>query len=199
MISGTTTLHSNLLANNLKVNGLTLTGLLNGLNFSEIIQDSVSVDSKRNITGLKTFENLSVTSLLVNEGDLEKFGTINDTFEINGDFAIPKLSVNHLNVTKSCNGMDKQLLDSLYSRDYVNNVYENTSLKTVTIFGNAFIRSHLINGVPMKELVEETVKIDEPFRFFSGIFGKFVLKFLGLSYMCLGFQKIQFLPKRFTL
>lgn len=183
-ISGTVSINNNIVVNELEVNGLTMNGLLNGENFTEIIGDAVTFECRKNITGTKTFKYISVNSLKVKDGEVSKFGVIDEKLKLVGEMEFEDLQVSNINITKSCNGLEKQLLDSLSTKGSLKDLFKSNSLKNITIFGNAFVESNLINDISLGDLFLESVKIDEPFKFSNAIFGEFSFNHAYLCKIC---------------
>lgn len=181
-ITGTTLVKNNvLITDTIKADKIIAEGLINGINFTEIILDTVTTTNNNNntniekniIRGEKQFKNLTIEELTVVNNGIDFDEMINSNFDdlirIKGPIKIPQLNSKTENIyfTDRFNGLEYNQLttsDEEYSK-LPRNISDEQVFDTIIIYGEAIIKSNQINDIDLNDLVNNTIKIDEEFNF----------------------------------
>ncbi|XP_072396267.1 uncharacterized protein clos isoform X2 [Diabrotica undecimpunctata] len=177
-IEGTLTVQD-LTATSVSLKNLHTHGKINSLNVSAMLKDLVPIDGNVKVLGTKTFETINITHLL-----------LDNKFDVNQHISAlrtKKLVVNNVDnldiVTaekvyfgESCNGLSKEKFqNATESENGTINVNDEDEFDTITVLGTVFVNNNQINHVDIDDFEENTVKIDEPFKFNNADFGKQVV------------------------
>lgn len=154
-----------------KAKTITVKGLVNDLFFDEMVNDTVTKDTDRLVRGHKYFgEKLTTVELSVNKG-FDVPSEI-DELALAGPFEITTVKIENLYFEKEFNGVDRHSFGKNETHeDGCRTVEGEQVFNTLTIFGGAYIASNQINGIDVRELSENSVKLDEPFEFNFVTFG----------------------------
>lgn len=167
---------NNLHAKEADIQILTCKSTINNYNFDKMVQDTAT--NKQNITviGHKHFINLSGDNLVVKYGiDLKRILNIiksNRIFTMSGDVVFWNSTIENIHFEKSCNGYLRKRFEKMWTLHDGDTYYGDFHFNKVTVMGQLYISSDHINNISVSELLEKTVKTDEPFHFNSAIFSK---------------------------
>ncbi|KAK5643847.1 hypothetical protein RI129_007692 [Pyrocoelia pectoralis] len=167
VISGTTVLTDALEIDRLEADAIYCNSLINGYNFTSMIEDSIFRNHTLSIKGLTHFNNVEIENVTAENIDLDLLLEIMENSQaIFGYYEnlhlTSELSVESISFTDHFNGISKRNFGKwLLNAD---ELYFNTdqSFRKVTIHGNLYIRSGLMDNVNIMMLSENSVKIDEP-------------------------------------
>ncbi|XP_015834885.2 uncharacterized protein clos isoform X1 [Tribolium castaneum] len=149
----------------IKARSILVKGLVNDLNFTQIVNDTVRKDSNGFIGGHKNFNKLTINNLHAETGITLDSLEI-DKLTIDKPLNLTNLKVKNIHFENEFNGIDRKI----FGNDTDNTISQNLTLGTVVVFGTVQIASNKINGVEIEHLVENSVKLDEPFEFDSATF-----------------------------
>ncbi|XP_044255131.1 uncharacterized protein LOC123005441 [Tribolium madens] len=153
----------------IKTGSITVKGLVNNLNFTQIVNDTVKKDSDRLIGGHKNFNKLTINNLHTENGiTLHNLAEI-DKLTIDKPINLTNIKVENIYFENEFNGVDKKIFGNENNTDHTI-IPKNLNLDTVVVFGNVYIASNKISEVEIEDLVENSVKLDEPFEFNSATF-----------------------------
>uniref|UniRef100_A0A6P7GAV0 Uncharacterized protein LOC114335883 n=1 Tax=Diabrotica virgifera virgifera TaxID=50390 RepID=A0A6P7GAV0_DIAVI len=177
-IEGTLTVQD-VTATSVSVKNLQTHGKINGLNISSMLKDLVPIEGDVKVLGTKTFETINITHLLLdNNFDLNQH--IKDlkskNLVLNNVDNLDAVTAEKVYFGESCNGLPKEKFEnSKESENGTINVDDEDEFDTITVLGTVFVENNHINHVDMDDFEENTVKIDEPFKFNNADFGKQVV------------------------
>lgn len=162
------------------INSLICTnGTINGYHFDKIVNDTVTKQDNITVTGHKHFANLSIDSLVVKQGiDLNRILSViqgNRIFTMSGDVAFFNSTIENIYFEDACNGMPKRKFEKMWSLQKEDTLYGDYHFNKIIVMDDLYVQSGRINNVSVKDLVEKTVKTDEPFHFDSGKFSKYLV------------------------
>lgn len=148
-------------------------GLVNNKDFSQIVLDTVRKGTNASFNGTKELENLSAVTMQVDSLNTEKLmdNSSNwNNFEINRDITLTDANINGITFDGLCNGYDKQQFHKMWILKE-NDIFEGDyTFKKATAAGPVYISSGYINNIRVMDLLDNTVKINEPFSFNSANF-----------------------------
>ncbi|GJQ87584.1 hypothetical protein Trydic_g17425 [Trypoxylus dichotomus] len=183
-IHGTTVINQSTRVKSLYANFTDIEGRVNAYNFTKMLQDTADFNTT-NIGGCKTFESLQVENLIVEngvdmEGTQEKLKEFQERFQIKAKsivlpdhIAVEKLSIDgYLNRMKS-----EDFVKNWKEESTIQKFYGDRSFDTVTVFEEATILSDEINGFSFRDIVEDTLKVNESNRFDDVTFKEAVYSF----------------------
>lgn len=163
-INGTITFSKNLTAKSISAQIVDLEGLINGENFTEILNDAVTHDSTRRINGTKTFKNITIHFLELTK-KLEESEMDLTTVRLSDIDVMDTVSVRNIVCNEKLNDIAKEDF-----RDFLDEEFElvldgDETLGNVTVYGNVYIDSNRIGDISLEDLENNTVKTDESFEF----------------------------------
>lgn len=178
MISGTTVITPSVQIKSLNVNFTDVYGLINKYNFSLMLTDTADFNTTE-INVPKTFDYLKLSNLTVEKGvDMtdvrDKLKEYQDLFKIPEKIILPdKLIVEKLEVDGNLNGIKSDDFNKNYMEKSGQQIfYGDYSFDTVTVVGEATIVSNRINAIDLRDVIEDTVKVNESFYFDHVVFSK---------------------------
>lgn len=149
-----------------------LKGLINNENLTDILNDAVTLDSKREISGTKSFGNITIHFLETKK----KIGKSNDdseTIHLSDIEVLDTISVENINFKEKLNDVDKDELKDFLDEELLELVlHGDRRLGNMTVYGNVYIESNHIGNVSLEDFENNTVKRDEPFDFDTVEFSK---------------------------
>lgn len=164
-------LENDLIIDEFEAKSIFVKGLVNGLAFDEIINDVVFKNSKELIRGKKTFQNLAIDNLTVqNRLDINLNPINNIIFD---DFLkLNNSEIENIYFIGEFNGIKPEnfgKIDDVQARI----VTDEHTFDTLVIYGKVFIDSNKINDIIIDDIVENTLKINEEFTIESATFKSF--------------------------
>nr|CAI5837944.1 unnamed protein product [Callosobruchus analis] len=169
VISAPTVVHGNIKIRNAEIENMTVNGFVNNVNLSKVLQDAVLKSNlPLKVLGEKMFKNLHVQNL--NVASLEELLKALDNGEVQLVDAknLRNVTANRVHFEKSLNGLDKDELQ--IPKDEIIVIEGVEELGALKVFGKMFVKSNRLGHVNLKELVEDTIKIDEEGHFHSASF-----------------------------
>ena len=168
------TINDNVKAGVVKAKTLSIKGLVNDLAFNQIVDDTVTKDTNRVIGGHKHFNNLTTNTIKVeNRVYIDQIPDKIDELRLDGPLNIKKIKIDNLYFDNKCNQVDKVDFDGFDGSTNGTIVTGDQNLDTVTIYGHTFIKSNKIGNTRIDDLVDNSVKLDEPHEFNFANFGNF--------------------------
>lgn len=162
------TRNGNFKVRQIKAGKLTVKGLVNDLKFNKIVNDTVRKNTEKFIGGQKFLKNLTIENLHVENGvsdNLEEITKLTFDKPLN----LTNIKIKNIHFKNEFNGVNR----ADFGSDSDNaTITENQIFDTVIVYGKVDIASKKINQEEVEDLVENTVKIDEPFEFNSVKFGE---------------------------
>ncbi|XP_017775972.1 PREDICTED: uncharacterized protein LOC108562216 isoform X2 [Nicrophorus vespilloides] len=170
IITGTTKIQS-LEVGGVETENVSVNGKINGIDLSEMLSDSVYVDSTDTIGGRKWFKNVTVDNLTSKKDiKMNKIptmlkkaqATFNEDLELSNNVAIEKITFK-----STMNGIsaDEFAANWVNGEDIV--IAGDKHLDTLILHGGLFVDSNRINNVDLTDLAVNSVKADEPHTFNS--------------------------------
>ncbi|XP_074037516.1 closca [Leptinotarsa decemlineata] len=167
-ITGTVLFRGNVSANFTTASTLKVDGLINDLNFSEITNDAVTVNTPFKVFGTKTFQNITVDELnIVDDFDFSQYlDPSRNVFIMKNLNNLENLTVENLHFSNKFNTVDQSsLLTSGEEENTTLIIDGDKNIERIVVYGNVFVESNRINHVDLEDFQFKTVKIDEPFHF----------------------------------
>ncbi|XP_066147264.1 uncharacterized protein clos [Euwallacea fornicatus] len=172
-------INGSLTLNTLNASSLTLVGLINRRNISDIISNLVKTHNSPLFTvfGEKSFTELHVENLIIPPESSEILSLLQDV--INGQITInssldllKNISINDIKFAKNFNNISKEDFDSLMgltpNEDIL--VIPDMQYDQIEVLGDVFITDDHINGQNLTYLEKESVKTDEDHSFDKAVF-----------------------------
>lgn len=180
IVTGTTVINADVVAQNTTADFANINGLINGFNFDKIVEDTVTIDSKRTITGEKTFKNLKAKDVNVANMDLKK----KKKFTIEKDVELEKALVENVHFMKTCNGVEASKFGEQLSEENQLTITEVSDFEDLVVLGSVYIESNRLGNMDLEKFDRDTVKIDVEHEFGNVVVGKwsFSIYFHGYYY-----------------
>lgn len=147
-------------------------GLINNENFADILDDAVTKDSTRKITGMKTFDNVTIHFLETTK-KFEESETNSKSVRLSGIDLIANIFVKNISFDEKLNEIHKDELKDFLNEEIELVLEENQKLGNMTVFGNVYIESNFIGNISLEDFQNNTIKKDEQFDFDTVEFGKY--------------------------
>ncbi|XP_031339518.1 uncharacterized protein LOC116168016 [Photinus pyralis] len=172
VIGGTTTLRDALEIERLEADNIFCNSLINGYNFTLMVEDSIFRTQSLKLNGVTHFYTLVVENITAKNIDLDLVPDIIEDskaiFEYTEDLHLnSELNVESITFTNYFNGISRDN----FGRWLLNSdeLYFNSdqTFQKVTIFGNLYVLSGFLDDVNITMLSENSVKINEPNEFLT--------------------------------
>ncbi|GLV35615.1 Anaphase Promoting Complex subunit 10, partial [Carabus blaptoides fortunei] len=178
-INGTTTIRKSVNMSSLKTNSIDVKGKILGINFEEMISDTVFTDTETEITGHKHFEDDLIFNKLnantINDVNIEKLLLdvekwsgdvhIDETLQIKAPIKIDKIFFHELNGLKSEDFGKVWLL-----KEGNQTINHDQYFTTVNCNKNVNTASKTISNVDLQEILDVAVRTDEDYKLNSAHF-----------------------------
>lgn len=179
IINGTTVIQAPVTAKRIESKTIQCNSLINGMNFTDMVTDSIFYGQKQKIMGHKIFTDLNIENLEAGNIDLDELQyaieELQEVFELEANTDFPD-DINVENITF----VDKfnDIPSASFGNQWLSNldgelIKSNQTFKKIIIIGNCFIPSGLINNISIKDIAENSIKLDEDFEFETITFSEF--------------------------
>lgn len=181
VINGTTTILNPVKMKHLEIDSAQFNGLLLNHNFDELIEDTLFNSSTKAVTGKNFFKQMlkfeHVNIDRINNVDLQNVADqVNEwlgDIHISGLMEIfAPLSVENLTFNGDVNGLDSKDFGKIWLLKRGKQSIDQQQFFDSTSFSKLDIESNEINGIDLKELDFNAVKINENYHFDSAKFCK---------------------------
>lgn len=152
-------------AESISAQNVDLKGLINNENLTEILNDAVTRDSTREISGTKTFRNITI-HFLESKKNLEEPVEDSKVIRLTDIDVLDSVSVRNIYFNEQLNDMDKDEFEDILDEEVLELVMNrDRKLGNLTVFGRVFVESQRIGHVSLEDFENNTVKRDEPLEF----------------------------------
>lgn len=162
----------NVTAKSISAQNVDLKGLINSENLTEILNDAVMRDETRDISGTKTFANITIHFLETRKKSGNSDGDVKIVRLPNID-VLHNVSVENIHFNGTLNDMSNDEFLNVLDEEVDEVVVDgDMQLGNVTVFGSVYVESERIGHFSLDDFVNNTIKRDEPFEFDTVEFGK---------------------------
>lgn len=175
-------INKNIKAKSINVANLILHENFNGINFENLINDTVFKEQHAEIDGDKYFTNLTVVNAQIERGVNFKAlpNSLNSTHSIDDTIELPFDTVmKSIHFTESINDIPYEEFMTKRSNCHNLVIDGEYTFKRITNYKNTFLNTDLLNGLNLTEISEKSLKTYESFEFDSVTFGKNFIRFIN--------------------